>query len=114
MNRENDLLELIAKANEALIQISLNLKNAALPGSDRLPSLSGLDRKNPMVGYTLEALFHEIRNPLVAVGGFAKRLAKILDPESESGKYVKLILAEASRLENLLLELSPSYSRSSV
>ncbi len=111
MDKEKDLLELISKANDALIQISLSLKNASFPGSDRLPSLASLDKHNPLVGYTLQALFHEIRNPLVAVGGFAKRLAKTLDPNSESGRYVNLILAEAGRLENLLAQLSPDLNQ---
>jgi len=49
---------------------------------------------------------HEIRNPLLAVGGFARKLAASFDPASRGGKYVKIILEEASRLEKALSEMT--------
>jgi len=43
----------------------------------------------------------EIRNPLTAVGGFARRLQKIADSDKER-KYAEYIIAEVSRLEGIL------------
>ncbi len=43
---------------------------------------------------------HEIRNPLLSIGGFARRLEKRLD--SELKEYSKIIVDEVSRLEGIL------------
>jgi len=45
---------------------------------------------------------HEIRNPLTAVGGLARRLAKAVPRESQEMKYVERIVDEVGRLEALL------------
>ena len=54
---------------------------------------------------TLQAVAHEIRNPLVAVAGFARKLSSTLDPESKGGKYAQIILQEAKRLEEALNQM---------
>ncbi len=46
---------------------------------------------------------HEIRNPLISVGGFARRLEKKLDGDLH--EYAKIILEEVWRLENILKEI---------
>ncbi|MBI5075245.1 MAG: PAS domain S-box protein [Nitrospirae bacterium] len=46
----------------------------------------------------------EIRNPLTAVGGFARRLRKIADSEKEQ-KYAEFIIEEVSRLESILRDV---------
>lgn len=108
-NKERDLLELIEKANQGLGRISekINRYQDELSQQD-LPSFDALNKEpnNPSVEYTLQAVAHEIRNPLVSVAGFAKRLAKTLDPESQGGKYVHIILEEAKRLEAALNEMT--------
>jgi hypothetical protein len=43
---------------------------------------------------------------LLAVGGFARKLSASLDPSSESGRYVHIILEEAMRLEKALSEMT--------
>jgi signal transduction histidine kinase len=59
---------------------------------------------------------HEIKNPLVIIGGFAKRLAKKMQNEHTEDKYIDIILKEAGRLETILNEIlnyvkeSPSIS----
>ncbi len=53
-------------------------------------------------------LAHEIRNPLMTVGGFARRLLKAIPPEDPNHKSVEIILQEAARLE-LILKMILSY-----
>ncbi|MDP2961009.1 MAG: PAS domain S-box protein, partial [candidate division Zixibacteria bacterium] len=46
---------------------------------------------------------HEIRNPLISVGGFARRLEKKL--EGELHENAKIIVGEVTRLEHILKEI---------
>ncbi len=108
MNKEKDLLELMEKANRALSQISEKMSHLQQEGS--LPSFEGLSGEQTAgqtyVNETLQAVAHEIRNPLVAVAGFAKRLAATVDPLSKGGEYARIILEEAVRLETALTEMT--------
>ena len=63
--------------------------------SDRLAALSSL----------ASGMAHEIRNPLVSIGGFARRIAKLVEQESPLRGYVEVIQEEVSRLEKLLREI---------
>jgi GAF domain-containing protein len=48
---------------------------------------------------------HEIRNPLVSIGGFARRLARrLLDREPE-GQYAQIIAREVDRLERIVRDV---------
>ena len=44
-------------------------------------------------------LMHELRNPLVAVGGFSKLIASKDYPEDKLREYAKIILEQAKRLD---------------
>ncbi len=48
---------------------------------------------------------HEIKNPLVVIGGFTKRLAKRLHLEPAENRYVEIIVNEVDRLEKILGEV---------
>ncbi len=71
-----------------------------------LPSFEALNERQRIVEDTLQAVAHEIRNPLLAVGGFARKLARSLEPDTKGGEYVRIILEEASRLEKALSEMT--------
>jgi signal transduction histidine kinase len=47
-------------------------------------------------------LAHEIRNPLVSIGGFTQRLLKKIPPESPLHRYPEVIMSEVERLNNVL------------
>ncbi len=48
---------------------------------------------------------HEIKNPLVVIGGFTKRLAKKAGTDSVQNKYIDIIVKEVARLEAILNEV---------
>ena len=71
-----------------------------LKGVERV--LKGSERM-VYLGRMLDDISHQIRNPVLAIGGFARRLLKT---NVERPEYVKIILEEAGRLELLLDELT--------
>jgi signal transduction histidine kinase len=48
---------------------------------------------------------HEIKNPLVVIGGFTKRLAKTVHLDPSENRYVEIITKEVTRLESILTEI---------
>lgn len=91
------ILDLLAKATGAFRDL--------LPGSagaqdgQALPSFDTLDMN--AARDTLEAVAHELRNPLMVVGGFARKLAASLDATTREHEYAQVILEEGLRIEEL-------------
>jgi HD-like signal output (HDOD) protein len=108
LDKEKDLISIMEKANNALSHISEKIAEGDSVVRERgdYPSLDSLDSDDNVVTNTLQAVAHEIRNPLLAVGGFAKKLSDSLEPDSKGGRYSKIILKEASRLEKVLSEMT--------
>ena len=48
---------------------------------------------------------HEIKNPLVAIGGFARRLYRAMPDEAPEKRYTQSIMIEVGRLERILNDL---------
>lgn len=48
---------------------------------------------------------HEIKNPLVVIGGFTKRLAKKAHLDESEARYIDIITKEVARLESILTEI---------
>lgn len=57
------------------------------------------------LGEMSATIAHEIRNPLICVGGFARRLLKDESLSDKSRKYVNVISEETTRLENILQDI---------
>ncbi|OPL16026.1 MAG: hypothetical protein AVO38_01845 [delta proteobacterium ML8_D] len=113
VNKEKDLLAIMEKANRALVRISESITIQEIYSERRdPPSFASLEQRGEDVKEVLYAVAHEIRNPLLAVGGFARRLSDSLDPSSRGGKYVQMILREASRLEMVLAEMTDTEKKS--
>lgn len=113
INKEKDLLTIMEKANQALGKISEKISTEEVSSGRPIPpSFASLEQGGEDIKQTLQAVAHEIRNPLLAVGGFAKRLSDSLNPSSEGGKYVQIILREASRLEMVLSEMTDTDRKS--
>lgn len=57
--------------------------------------------KMAALGTMMAEITHEIRNPLVSIGGFARRLSRTLtDPDVR--KYLDIIMSEVRRLEGII------------
>lgn len=85
----NDKLKALQSKNERIKSFEAELVRA-----NKLSSL----------GELAGSIAHEIKNPLVSVQGFAKRIAKTKDL-NKIDKYAQLIDKEAGRLANVLAKL---------
>lgn len=93
------LLDLFFKASGIFREL---LPGAAAPGEEAaspLPSFATLDMG--AARQTLEAVAHELRNPLMVVGGFARKLAASLGTDTREHEYAQVILEEGRRIEEL-------------
>ncbi len=107
MNKKQDMLALMEKANTALSALSERVMQLSEAGSvNTLPVASESRREKMSVGDAIQLVVHEIRNPLTAIGGFARKLEKTLNPSTEEWQYVSIIAQEASRLESAIDELT--------
>jgi signal transduction histidine kinase len=62
------------------------------------------------LGEVVASISHEIKNPLVSIGGFVRRLDRKFPEDSSEKKYMSIVLKEVKRLERILDE-TLSYSK---
>ncbi len=60
-----------------------------------------IGRLNAM-GHLVRGVAHEIRNPIMTIGGFARRIKDRAREDESLSRYTDIILEETSRLENLV------------
>jgi signal transduction histidine kinase len=61
------------------------------------------------IGEMASGLAHEIRNPLVSIGGFVRRLNKKFQEDPQVQTYYQVIINEVERLEKILNEIMEFY-----
>jgi signal transduction histidine kinase len=66
------------------------------------------------IGEMAANLAHELKNPLVTIGGFAGRLLKGLPEESKEHQYVNTIVKEVGRLEKMIVDVLAFSSRPTI
>jgi signal transduction histidine kinase len=57
------------------------------------------------LGRLAEGVAHEVRNPVLIIAGFARRLLSRLSPEDPVRKSLRIIIEEAERLEGVVREV---------
>ncbi len=93
-------------------QTAMALENARLYGSLQEINTQLLQAQNRLLqseklaalGEVVASITHEIKNPLVSIGGFARRLGRSFQEASSEKKYIRIILKEVKKLENILNE----------
>lgn len=110
-----DMVEVIEKANRALVKMNESLQTNLGKAMKLLAESSRVQEKDPAqtlhdqhrtVGNVLDAVAHEIRNPLMAIGGFAQRLVREIQECDQSSRYLHIIIQQAERLQQVLREVS--------
>ncbi len=57
------------------------------------------------LGMMVEEIAHQVRNPIVTIGGYSQRLLNTFSPSPKGKSYLHQILREAKRLETLIQRL---------
>ncbi len=61
--------------------------------------------KMAILGEMAASVVHELRNPLIPIGGFAERLSRILPEGGRENEYASIIAKEARRMEEMLTNI---------
>lgn len=124
IDSQEDILGVMEKANQALARINASMENSLQRVLDQVDqcnqSVTKASEKMVLTQRStlqnaLDAVAHEIRNPIMAIGGFAQRLASIGAQEekghqrlvqiSDIRQYSEIITKESSRLDRVLNEI---------
>jgi HD-like signal output (HDOD) protein len=124
IDSQEDILGVMEKANQALARINVSMETSLQGLLDQVDQHNqSVDEASKQIAQTqrdtlqnaLDAVAHEIRNPVTAIGGFAQRLASIGEQEgkgrlhlvqvSDIRQYSGIIAKESSRLERVLKEI---------
>lgn len=63
------------------------------------------EEKSEALDQMLDEVAHEVRNPLVSIGGFARRVYDNLPEGNLNKKYMEMILEDVVKLENMVKQL---------
>lgn len=99
-------LTLLANQAALAIENSLLYSNLQEINTQLLQTQNRLiqSEKLAALGEVVASITHEIKNPLVSIGGFARRLDRNLRENTPEKKYMRILLKEVKRLENILNE----------
>ena len=81
--------------NFELTEQELKITQRKLLRSERSAAIANL----------VQGVAHEVRNPIMSIGGFATRMKADLPEDSRLQKYLDIILGETSRLEKLVRDV---------
>ena len=114
IDSEKDIIAVMEKANLALARLTASLDSsiqglvAKVKSYDQslieISQAAALGRQETL-NNTLDAVAHEIRNPLLAIGGFAERLARHASEKNRAQEYANIIAKESERLERIFREI---------
>ncbi|MEF3254249.1 MAG: HAMP domain-containing histidine kinase [Deferribacterales bacterium] len=104
--RDLGILRFISKLIAMALEYSKTIKQLKMAQEDISYFKESIDVSDnfTQMGKITAAVAHEIRNPLVSIGGFAKRLEKYIDNDKGKG-YLKIIQDETGRLERIVSDI---------
>jgi two-component system, NtrC family, sensor histidine kinase HydH len=57
------------------------------------------------LGEMAASIAHELKSPLVSIGGFAQRLGRMVEPQGSAHEYAEIITREVRRMEEMLTNI---------
>ena len=61
--------------------------------------------RSAAIANLVQGVAHEVRNPIMSIGGFAARMKADLEKDNKFQKYLDIILSETTRLEKLVRDV---------
>ncbi|HOX24922.1 MAG TPA: ATP-binding protein [Candidatus Krumholzibacteria bacterium] len=93
-----------SRLTEELARKVLDLRKAQQKQKEDQQTLLRMERLSVM-GETSAIVAHELRNPLVAIGGFARTLLRNLTEDDPNRQFAQIITEEVGRLERIIHDL---------
>jgi PAS domain S-box-containing protein len=93
-----------ARLHERLLEKVSELEKAYAELQDSHQQLLRAERLSA-VGKMATRLSHELRNPIVSIGGFARLVAKNLPAEDPNQEHIQVIIDEVTRVETMMSEV---------
>ncbi len=85
------------KELKAMVKSLLSRKEAAKQETQ--------NEKRAALDHMVDEVSHEVRNPLVTIGGFARRVRQSMQEDDPNRKYLDIILQNVESLEKMVLQL---------
>lgn len=63
------------------------------------------EEKTEALELMMDEVAHEVRNPLVSIGGFARRVYENLPEGNPNRKYMEMIIEDVAKIENMIKQL---------
>ncbi len=60
------------------------------------------EKKSEALDHMVDEVAHEVRNPLVSIGGFARKVYESLPEGNINRKYMEMIIEDVARVENMI------------
>jgi len=83
----------------------LSTRVKSLLAKDAASKKMGEEKKSAALDHMVDEVAHEVRNPLVVIGGLARRVLKNMPPGNPNKEYMEIILQNVAALEKMVTEL---------
>lgn len=91
---------------EAVLYLAFALTAGILVERERKKNRALLQAESlAAVGRAVSDVAHDMKAPLMAIGGFASQVSRALDPEDPKQKKLRVVVQETARLESMVREM---------
>ena len=102
-----NLFKMLSDQSELALEASLTMRNLHLAHKELAEMRTQLLEADRLasLGEIASGMAHEIRNPLMAIGGLTTRARKRMNTDDPNSVYLDAVIEEVKRMENVLKEI---------